>query len=463
MSRVVAVVFAAGLLSIAPTAAAQVPLKDCSHTSTGITPLTDLGTGTYQGFQGGLYPGGTNMRPASHDLAGVLLAQQIEPLDALGNPDPNGKIVVVGMGPSNAKQFFHGVQVGVFGVDPLKSANVVFINGGYKAKGTEETANPVNSFWFMLLADLQAAGSSFEQVQVLWLHTITREPTEPFPQHAVSHQAALEATIHNAKMYMPNATIMYITSRVYADYWIDIPVLAEPYSFEQGLATKWLIEDQINGAASLNYDPANGPVLAPWIAWGPYLWADGVIPRSDGLTWECSDFGTDGLHPASPAQFEVIDYMSRFFHTDATARQWYLGDDVSDLCAGQALVVSEGDALAGPTHAPRLAISDLPTVPSEVSLRAFAFDAPPGALGVFRVSAPGIGALVPSRAAGPVATTPSKLFFAPADELGQTVLELGPVPASPATWCGLELSVQYFVQDGAGWARTERMRLTTGH
>ena len=29
------------------------------------------------------------------------------------------------------------------------------------------------------------------------------------------------------------------------------------------------------------------------MAWGPYLWADGEVPRSDGLQWFCSDFASD--------------------------------------------------------------------------------------------------------------------------------------------------------------------------
>ena len=42
---------------------------------------------------------------------------------------------------------------------------------------------------------------------------------------------------------------------------------------------KWLIEDQINGTSELNYDPNAGEVNAPWVAWGPYLWADGTTGR----------------------------------------------------------------------------------------------------------------------------------------------------------------------------------------
>ncbi len=44
-----------------------------------------------------------------------------------------------------------------------------------------------------------------------------------------------------------------------------------------------MIENQINGAGNLNFDPAKGQAVAPWLSWGPYQWADGVNPRSDGF------------------------------------------------------------------------------------------------------------------------------------------------------------------------------------
>src|SRR5712691_11417055 len=45
----------------------------CARTSVGLTPLTDLGSGTYQGQSGGLYSAGANARPASHEAAGIAL------------------------------------------------------------------------------------------------------------------------------------------------------------------------------------------------------------------------------------------------------------------------------------------------------------------------------------------------------------------------------------------------------
>jgi hypothetical protein len=69
----------------------------------------------------------------------------------------------------------------------------------------------------------------------------------------------------------------------------------EPYAYDSGLAVKWLIEAQIrqmqtpdghidDRAGNLNYH-----TVAPWLAWGPYLWADGLNPRSDGLVWKPND------------------------------------------------------------------------------------------------------------------------------------------------------------------------------
>ena len=94
---------------------------------------------------------------------------------------------------------------------------------------------------------------------------------------------------------------MFITSRIYAGY-ATVPLNPEPYAYEYGFSVKWAIQaqvDQMRGGApdsiAGNLDYKKG--VAPWLAWGPYLWADGTTPRSDGLTWDRSEFQPDGTHP----------------------------------------------------------------------------------------------------------------------------------------------------------------------
>src|SRR5260370_26278717 len=73
------------------------PVRD----SAGMVTLPDLGKGTYQGEQGGLYPGGENVPPAAHAKAGVKLARGIRPLDAEGRESADGKVVMISIGMSN--------------------------------------------------------------------------------------------------------------------------------------------------------------------------------------------------------------------------------------------------------------------------------------------------------------------------------------------------------------------------
>jgi hypothetical protein len=66
-------------------------------------------------------------------------------------------------------------------------------------------------------------------------------------------------------------------------------------------------------------------VTAPWIAWGPYYWANGLTPRSDGLTWSCQELKVDGLHPEDPlGRQPVATYLLNFMKTDTTATPWFL-------------------------------------------------------------------------------------------------------------------------------------------
>ena len=70
-----------------------------------MVPINDLGTGTYMGMMGGLYPNGSNTRPAEHLDAGLAFAAQVQPLNPAGLPDTlNGRIVWLSIG-SQAEAF----------------------------------------------------------------------------------------------------------------------------------------------------------------------------------------------------------------------------------------------------------------------------------------------------------------------------------------------------------------------
>lgn len=58
---------------------------NCPNDSTGLILISDLGSTLYLGYQGGLYPGGSNSRPSTHLNTGITLANQITPRDTAGN------------------------------------------------------------------------------------------------------------------------------------------------------------------------------------------------------------------------------------------------------------------------------------------------------------------------------------------------------------------------------------------
>jgi hypothetical protein len=167
---------------------------------------------------------------------------------------------------------------------------------------------------------------SAKQVQVAWIKQARANSAAlgEFPRHTEALKDDLAVIVRRLKGHFPNLRFAYLSSRIYAGY-AATPLNPEPYAYESAFSVRWLIRDQIEGKSDLNPDASKGPVTAPLLMWGPYLWADGVKGRKvDALRWERGDLAGDGTHPSESGQRKVAALLLKFFETDPTASGWFL-------------------------------------------------------------------------------------------------------------------------------------------
>ncbi|MCA9897982.1 MAG: hypothetical protein KC433_07300 [Anaerolineales bacterium] len=296
------------------------------QSTVGFTPLTELGSGSYHGAQGGLYPGGSNERPSDHEAAGVAIAKTIRPLASDGTVDEqNGKIGFVAVGMSNTSIEFETFLEQADEIPHLNPA-VVLVDGAQHSKASQFVANPDDDFWPILDGKIADAGLSAAQVQVVWLKEARAYANAPFPIDALMLKSDLRKIVTLLYERFPNLKIIYLSSRTYGGY-ATVDLNPEPYAYQSAFAVKWLIEDQIEGDAGLNFDSNNGSVTAPWLSWGPYLWADGLADEGHGFVWEQSDFAYDGTHTSPSGQAKVAGLLYYFLRTDETAVPWFLSSN----------------------------------------------------------------------------------------------------------------------------------------
>jgi len=290
-------------LSISQAPARQAsPNAQCTLTSTGLLPLTDMGNQRYRGYRGGLYPGGVNRPSAKYLKKGMASSRQVRPI--------NGKIVVLSIGMSNASAEFSAFKR-TSDRDPQRSPNVVVVDGaqdGFDA--TRINARPV--YWDNVDSRLQAADVSAGQVQVVWLKEAIAGEHRRFPKDAKALQASLRKIITTMRFRYPKLRLVYMSSRTYGGYAIT-GWNPEPAAYDSGYAVRGVIQDRIAGK-----------LKGPWVGWGPYLWTDGLAGRSDGLQWTCDDVEGDGTHPSKSGDQKVVNLLTTFFKTDPTAKRWYL-------------------------------------------------------------------------------------------------------------------------------------------
>lgn len=420
--------------------AAVAPAQNCAGVATGAVPLIDLGAGLYQGFPGGLYGAGQNTPPAAHLAQGQQRAAAVTPRDALGNPSAGGRIVLLSLGMSNTTQEY-ATWIATANADPNRNPAVALVDGAQGGQDAVIVSDPNAMFWTVVDQRLAAAGVTPQQVQVVWLKQAIRLVGGGFPGAAQQLQTLLGQIVRIAKQRYPNLQLCFVSSRTYAGYATSA-VNPEPYAYESGFAVKWLIGQQVAGDPTLNCDPAVGAVQAPWLGFGPYLWTDGLTPRSDGLTWTCADVSADGMHPSPAGRAKVAGLLQAFFTGDPLATPWYVAASTA------ASVAQYGAGCPGAAGVPNFHANGLPRL-GNAGFQVGVSAAAPGALAVLWWS---------SAAATLPLAGPCDLLVDPAAGLPVWVgvtsaagarIEGVPIPNQPAL-VGAQLHCQWLVQDAAG-------------
>jgi hypothetical protein len=293
--------------------------------------LTDLGTGTYCDppttcYEGGLYPNGSNVDPATHDAAGVVLAQQIQ---AIG--EGGGTYALLALGISTTQQDFLELQQ-LANADPEKNSHLVLVNGGVPGvqagalNGPGGWADPTNMNW-KFVADVVTAqnGVTADQVEAIWFEDIVADPTSSIIK---LEQADYEQIAKNVLLpqNFPNVKLMFFSSSLYNGYSNNLPppngpLDPEPYAYETGFAVQLAIADQISGTLT----------GVPWMGWASYNWTNGLYGRDDGLTWSCQDSKSNGIHPSITVGREKVgSLLLNFFKTSDLTAPWFDAPGAND-------------------------------------------------------------------------------------------------------------------------------------
>ena len=329
-------------------------------------PLMDMTPSeNYLTFQGALYENSIDTVPADHNTAGLAAAGAIQPLDTNGNPSASGKIVFVAVGRSTGVDEFAVFMNQAASNSGVNHATLAIVNGAltgampcvWTVTSGPPSCNPSLGNQYDRVRDMVLAplGLTEKQVQAAWIEEYNGDPAADGFQslcdptvagcsndvrhtEALRYEQQLGAILRAAKTRWPNLQQAFHSSRIYGAY-ATTDHSSEPYPYEYGFSVKWLIQAQIlqirSGGTSI--DPTAGDLnynagAAPWTAWGPYTWANGDTPRSDGLVWcngqansPCNgevDFQPDGTHPNTQGDEKVANLLMNFF-LNSSYTHWF--------------------------------------------------------------------------------------------------------------------------------------------
>lgn len=226
----------------------------------------------------GLYGSGSNVAPAVHDEAGLRAARSVRPVQ--------GRVVFASVGMSNTAQEWRAFTRRAKG-----STSVVMVPTACAGCAVRAWDHPTAEGWKNADRRLQLQGLTGADVQVVWMNVTGTK----FDPPAVED---FERILASMRLRWPNVRQLFVSSRIYGGYNPD----GEPAAHEAGVVTREFVLRHLGETG-------------PWVGWGPYLWADGATPRSDGLVWLPEDFEPDMIHPSAAGEEKVGEMLDSYFST----------------------------------------------------------------------------------------------------------------------------------------------------
>jgi hypothetical protein len=195
-------------------------------------------------------------------------------------------------------------------------------------------------YWEYLQDKLISRAESWDKIQIVWIFThseIAENDSIKFIKTIVSQYTTLLQRMQDS---MSNLKQVFFSGFHYTGYTHPshhlYESLSEPKAYWGNIAIKTLIERQIAGDPELAFEGPGKKV--PYLAWGPYFWADGTNPRLiDSLIWPCEDYRDDdtggGFHLEQSGKWKEAQMLMNFFENDPVASKWYLDGAKWNECA----------------------------------------------------------------------------------------------------------------------------------
>ena len=252
-------------------------------------PLDMMGPNdTYYGLKGGLVDNGVPTVEAAND-----------------------KIIIIAISMSNGFQEFSRFTE-LYEGHPDVSDQIVLINCAVGGSALESWLSE-QTLWERCKDDI-TQNYSLDQVKVVWAKDANQDTADgiTLPEanadyyDLINNIGALSQKIGEE---FPSVQAIFHSSRIYGGYVEDRKQAAggEPISYEGGFAINAVIEKWQAGQL-----PG-----APWIGWGPYIWANGtMMANASGILWSTADYqGTNGdnQHPSEAGAKKVADALHAFF------------------------------------------------------------------------------------------------------------------------------------------------------